>query len=54
MLVNGYIPTNLRISTLIPIPKNRRKSMNDSSNYRAIALSSVLGKILDTKKSDTS
>ena len=27
--------------------KNKRKSLNDSSNYRAIALSSVFGKRLD-------
>ena len=36
-----------KIGTLVPIPKNKRKSQNDSNNYRAIALSSVLGKLLD-------
>ena len=34
-------------STVIPIPKDKRKSLNNSENYRAITLSSVLGKILD-------
>ena len=34
-------------STIIPIPKNRRKSLNDSDNYKAITLSSILGKLLE-------
>ena len=37
----------MRLSTVSPIPKNKRKSMNDSDNYRAIALSSIVGKMLD-------
>ena len=32
---------------LNPIPKDKRKSKSDSENYRGIALSSFLGKILD-------
>ena len=32
---------------MTPIPKNRRNSVNMSDNYRAIALSSVMGKVLD-------
>ena len=47
MVTHGYVPLDLRISTLIPIPKNKKKSLNVSNNYRAIALSSVLGKTLD-------
>ena len=31
----------------IPIPKNKNKPLNDSKNYRAIAMSSALGKVLD-------
>ena len=31
----------------IPIVKSNKKAVNDSNNYRAIALSSVIGKILD-------
>ena len=37
----------MRLSTIIPIPKNRRKSLSDSDNYRGIALNSVLEKVLD-------
>ena len=47
MVFHGFAPMDLRISTLVPIPKNKRKSINTSENYRAIALSSVIGKILD-------
>ena len=34
-------------SCLIPIPKNKRKSLNNSNNYRGIALSNIIGKVLD-------
>ena len=35
------------MSTLIPIPKNKLTSLSDLNNYRAIALSSLFGKIMD-------
>ena len=47
MLTHNYVPCSMMTSTIIPIQKNRRKSLNDSDNYRAIALSSILGKLLD-------
>ena len=47
MLRHGYVPKAMLLSTITPIPKNRRKSLNDSNNYRGIALSSGLGKVLD-------
>ena len=47
IISHGFAPMDFRLSTLIPIPKNKRKSRNDSDNYRAIALSSILGKMLD-------
>ena len=47
MLAHAYIPFQMRVSTLVPIPKNKRKSASDSDNYRAIALSSILGKVFD-------
>ena len=34
------------LGTRIPIPKDKKKSLCNSSNYRAIALSSILNKIL--------
>lgn len=47
MLSHGFSPDGYLLSTLIPIPKSKRKSLNDSSNYRGIALSSILGKTFD-------
>ncbi len=47
MLSHGFVPSDFLLSTLIPIPKNKRKSLNMSDNYRAIALSSILGKLFD-------
>lgn len=37
----------MRVSILIPIPKGSRVDTRNSDNYRAVALSSILGKILD-------
>ena len=46
-VVHGCIPSEINTSTLVPIPKNTKKSLNDSDNYRAIALSSIFGKLFD-------
>jgi hypothetical protein len=47
MLVHGFPPESFTISTLVPIPKNKSGDLCDSSNYRAIALSSLLCKVFD-------
>lgn len=47
MLHHGCSPHQFTRSCIIPIPKNQKKSLNDSNNYRAIALSNVLGKLFD-------
>ena len=36
------------LSTLVPIPKNKRGNKCDSNNYRKIAIISFIGKIFDT------
>ena len=35
------------LGTMIPIPKEKKKSLCSACNYRAIALSSIFSKILD-------
>ena len=47
MLVHGTAPAGLLLSTctLVPLTKNIRGNKCDSNNYRAIALSSELGKL---------
>ena len=47
MMLHAYIPVDILTFTIPPIPKDRKKSLHDSSNYRGIALNSLLGKILD-------
>ncbi len=47
MVSHGCSPMGLMVSTILSIPKNRRKSLNDSDNYRGIALNSVLAKTFD-------
>ena len=47
MLVHGYIPVSFLEATVVPIPKNCKLDCSLSSNYRAITLSCIFGKILD-------
>jgi len=47
MLVHGNSPHDMLMSVLVPIPKNAKKSLRDSTNYRSIAISSIVGKIFD-------
>ena len=47
MLAHGCTPDVMLHSTVISIPKDNRASLQDSSNYRGITLSSSLCKILD-------
>ncbi len=35
------------VRTIVPIPKNKRKSFSNSNNYRSLALNSVVGKVTD-------
>ena len=37
----------MNLSTVVPIPKGKNVCLSDSSNYREIALSSILGKLFD-------
>ena len=47
MIRHGFSCSIFNVVALIPIPKNKRKSLADSDNYRAIAPNSSLAKILD-------
>ena len=46
-LRHGFTPDSLILGTMIPIPKDKKTYLCSSSNYRAIALSSILNTILD-------
>ena len=47
MLVHGTAPAGLLLSTLVPLIKNKRGNKCNSNNYRAFAVSSLLGKLFD-------
>ncbi len=47
ILVHGLSPDSMILGTMVPCPKNKRQSMADSNNYRAITLSRIIGKMLD-------
>lgn len=47
MITHGVSPHIFLCSVLQPIPKNVHKDMEDSTNYRAIALMNALMKLLD-------
>ena len=47
MLYHGYTADDLLCSCIISIPKDKRGSLNDSSNYRGIALCNALCKAID-------
>lgn len=46
-MVHGYMPRKLLESTIIPIVKNTQGDICNSNNYRGIALSSSLCKVLE-------
>ena len=48
ILPHDVAPSGLLLSTMIPVPKDKRASKSDSNNYRAMAISSILGKIFDS------
>ena len=47
MLVHGMSPNSMIVGTMVPIPKCKYKELDNSDNYRSIALSSVIGKTFD-------
>ena len=47
LIVHGFTPNDFNEATIFPLIKNKRKSVSDSTNYRAIALSSLLAKLFD-------
>jgi len=47
MFVHGFVPDEFNFVCITPVPKNKSGNLSNSDNYRAIALSSVFGKVLD-------
>jgi hypothetical protein len=47
LIVHGSITDDLSVTTILPTPKGKNLNYSCSANYRGIALSSIIGKILD-------
>ena len=47
MVHHGFCPPTFICAKIIPIPKGSKANLSDSDKYRSIAISSILGKILD-------
>lgn len=47
-LTHGYVPDAFHRSTIIPLVKNKSGNLSDVNNYRAIALSNSITKILES------
>ena len=46
-LSNGYLPTALIETTIVPIVKNKSANLSDSKNYGPIAIATIISKILE-------
>ena len=46
-LIHGHVTMYLLLATLVPIVKNKLASINTSKNFRSIAISSLILKIID-------
>ena len=46
-LSHGYLPTALIETTIVPIVKNKSGNLSDTNNYRPIALTTIVSKILE-------
>jgi len=53
-LMHGYVPDDFCQSTIIPLVKCKSGDLSDVNNYRAIALSNSITKILETLFIETS
>ena len=47
MIKHGYESETINTVKLVPIPKDKRKSLSDSENYRAIGPNNVIMKLFD-------
>ena len=46
-IVHGYISNSYLNTTIVPICKNKNENMSDTSNYRPVAVATVVSKLLE-------
>ena len=47
MSIHGYVPSKMMETVIVPIVKDKKGIVTDKDNYRPIAITSVLSKILE-------
>ena len=47
MLIHGYMPKEMIKSMIVPIIKSKTRSITDKSNYRPVAISTVMSKLFE-------
>ena len=47
-LAHGYLPPAMIETTIVPIVKNKSCNLSDSSNYRPIALATIISKLFES------
>lgn len=47
MIIHAHAVKSFCVSTMVPIPKDKRGNLSDSQNYRGIALGSIVYKVLE-------
>ena len=47
-LVHGYKPPDMIKTTIVPILKNKCGNLSESSNYRPIALTTIISKVFES------
>ena len=45
-IVHGFIPNSCLNTTIVPICKNKNGNMSDTSNYRPVAVATLVSKLL--------
>ena len=47
-LAHGYLPPAMIETTIVPIVKNKSGNLSDSSNYRPIALATIISTMFES------
>jgi len=47
MIMHGYIPNSIMYTIIVPIVKDKKALLNSKDNYRPVALTSIISKILE-------
>ena len=47
MLRHGFVPSQFKLGTIVPIVKDHQGNLGDTENYRGITMSPILSKILE-------